>query len=137
MILPYLWVKALHVACVLLFSGGLFAQAFGVAVGQRGDAATAALVSAWDRRVTVPAMLIVWLSGATIAAEGGWFGSPWLWLKLVLVLALTGLHGVQSGKLRRLRRGEMVQTQVQYTRVAAFIAVSVTVIALLVVLKPF
>jgi uncharacterized membrane protein len=135
--LPYLWVKALHVACVLLFIGGLFAQAFGAAAGQRSDAVTAALVSAWDRRVTVPAMLVVWLTGATIAAEGGWFGSPWLWAKLVLVLALTGLHGLQSGKLRRLRRGEVAQARVQSTHIAAFIAASVTVIALLVVLKPF
>jgi putative membrane protein len=135
--MPYLWVKALHVACVLLFIGGLFSQAFGAAAGQRGDTATAALVSAWDRRVTVPAMLLVWLTGAAIAAQGSWFGSPWLWAKLALVLALTGLHGVQSGKLRRRRRGDPTQTQVRPTHIAAFIAASVTVIALLVVLKPF
>jgi putative membrane protein len=135
--IPYLWVKALHVACVLLFIGGLFSQAFAVAAAQRGDAATAALVSAWDRHVTVPAMLVVWLTGATIATEGSWFESPWLWAKLALVLALTGLHGVQSGMLRRLQRGDLSQPRMRLDHVVAFIATSVVLVALLVVLKPF
>ena len=133
--MPYLWLKAVHVAAVLIFIGGLFAQSFAVS-GQR-DGGTVARVSGWDRRVTVPAMLLVWLTGATIAAEGAWFGSPWLWAKLAFVLALTGLHGVQSGRLRRLRRGETVESRVQTRYIAAFLAGSVAVIALLVVVKPF
>ncbi|MEG3152626.1 CopD family protein [Sphingomonas sp. ZT3P38] len=133
--MPYLWLKAMHVAAVLIFIGGLFAQSFAVS-GQR-DGGTVALVSGWDRRVTVPAMLLVWLTGATIAAEGAWFGSPWLWAKLAFVLALTGLHGVQSGRLRRLRRGETVESRVRTGYIAAFLAGSVAVIALLVVVKPF
>ncbi|MFZ5694479.1 MAG: CopD family protein [Pseudomonadota bacterium] len=135
--IPYLVVKALHVACVLLFVGGLFSQAFAVAAGQRGDAGITALVSTWDRRVTVPAILAVWLTGAAIAAEGAWFASPWLWAKLTLVVALTGLHGIQSGRLRRLRRGDPPPAAMRASHTAAFIAASVTIIALLVVLKPF
>lgn len=134
--MPYLWVKAVHVACVLLFIGGLLLQCFAVAAGQRGDSGTATLISRWDRGVTMPAMLTVWLTGAAIAVEGGWFGSPWLWGKLVLVLTLTGLHGVQSGRLRRLRRGDPLLTHMQAVPVAAFTAVSATVIAMLVVMKP-
>jgi uncharacterized membrane protein len=136
-VIPYLWVKALHVACVLLFIGGLFSQSFAVAEGQRGNPGTAALVAIWDRRITVPAMLGVWLTGAVIAAEGVWFASPWLWAKLVLVLALTGLHGIQSGRLRRLRRGEPVRMLARDVRVVAYSACATALIALLVVLKPF
>jgi uncharacterized membrane protein len=135
--MPYLLVKAAHVASVLLFIGGLFSQSFAVAAGQRGNAATVTLVRHWDRYVTVPAMLVVWLTGAVIAAEGAWFGSPWLWGKLVFVLALTGLHGVQSGRLRRLQRGAPLQTRIQAVHIAAFIASSAAIIALLVVVKPF
>jgi uncharacterized membrane protein len=135
--MPYLWVKAVHVASVLLFIGGLFSQSFAMAAARRGETATMALISHWDRRVTVPAMLAVWLTGAAIAAQGTWFGSAWLWAKLLFVLALTGLHGVQSGRLRRLRRGDPPQTRVQAVHVAAFIACSVACIALLVVVKPF
>jgi uncharacterized membrane protein len=131
-----LWVKALHVACVLIFIGGLFLQTFAVAAVQRGETKATALALIWDRRVTRPAMLLVWLTGAAIATEGGWFASSWLWAKLVLVVALTGLHGVQSGRLRRLRRGELLQGRLQAIPIAAFIAMLVTLIALLVVSKP-
>jgi putative membrane protein len=82
-------------------------------------------------------MLVVWLTGAAIATEGRWFESPWLWAKLALVLALTGLHGVQSGRLRRLQRGDLLQMRMRLDHVVAFIATSVVLVALLVVLKPF
>lgn len=130
--MPYLWLKAVHVAAVLLFIGGLFAQAFALAAAQ----ATAPLAR-WDRLVTVPAMLLVWVTGATIAVEAGWFASPWLWAKLAFVLALTGLHGIQSGKLRRLRGGDLPSSPNSALRVAGFIATAVASIAVLVVAKPF
>lgn len=133
--IPYLWLKAAHVACVLIFVGGLFSQSFAVAAGKRGDAATVALVSRWDGRVTVPVMLLVWLSGVLLATEGAWSTSHWLWAKLVLVVALTGLHGVQSGRLRRLRNGAGQQTG--SLALVGIVAVAVALIALLVVAKPF
>lgn len=135
--MPYLWVKAVHVASVLIFIGGLFAQAFAVATGQRGDTGTMALVRYWDRRVTMPAMLFVWLTGVTIAIEGSWFGSGWLSAKLVFVVTLTGLHGIQSGRLRRMQGSDPLQARARIVPVAAFLACSAACIALLVVVKPF
>jgi uncharacterized membrane protein len=135
--MPYLWLKAVHVAAVLLFIGGLFAQTFALAAAERGDAATTAPLARWDRLVTVPAMLLVWVTGATIAVEAGWFTSPWLWAKLAFVLALTGLHGIQSGKLRRLRGGNPPSGATSVLRAAGFIAAAVASIAVLVVAKPF
>ncbi len=41
---PYLWIKAAHVASVLVFVGGLFSQSFAVAAAQRGGAGMAGLV---------------------------------------------------------------------------------------------
>lgn len=135
--MPYLWLKAVHVAAVLLFIGGLFAQTFALAAAQRGDAATTAPLARWDRLATVPAMLLVWVTGATIAVEASWFTSPWLWAKLAFVLALTGLHGIQSGKLRRLRGGDLPSSPISALRIAGFIAAAVASIAVLVVAKPF
>jgi uncharacterized membrane protein len=132
--IPYLWVKAAHVAAVLIFIGGLFAQSFAVVAGRQGDAVTVMLVSRWDGRVTLPAMLVVWLSGALLAAEGAWFAQGWLWAKLAFVLLLTGLHAVQSGKLRRVRPAPPAGIP---SPALGLIAVSVALIALLVVVKPF
>jgi putative membrane protein len=135
--MDYLWLKALHVTAVLIFIGGLFAQAIGVAAGAGGGTETVGLVSRWDQRVTLPAMLTVWLTGALVATSGDWFSNHWLWAKLVFVVVLSGLHGVQSGRLRRLRLGERVESGADSFRAESAIAISVAVIAILAVTKPF
>lgn len=106
--LLYPWIKALHVAAVLVFAGGVMSMtAFLHACGHRpADIGTmAATMRRWDRRMTTPAMLLVWALGLGLAQSGAWFGNGWLQAKLVLVVVLSGIHGVQSGQLRRLSQG--------------------------------
>ncbi|TGX53424.1 hypothetical protein E5A73_11310 [Sphingomonas gei] len=133
----YLWLKGVHVAAVLIFVGGLFAQSLGIAAQARGGAETLRIIARWDRLVTVPAMLMVWLSGTLVAATGAWFSSHWLWTKLIFVVALTGLHGIQSGRLRRLWPGERQGPAARPPRVPAAVALAVAIIAVLAVAKPF
>lgn len=135
--MEYVWLKALHVASVLIFTGGVFVQAFGVAAGKRAQATTVDLVSRWDQRVTMPAMLVAWFSGAAVAMSGNWFSNPWLWVKLVVVVGLSAIHGVQAGRLRRLRQGEVPEGVESPFLVPITIAVVLAVIAVLAVTKPF
>jgi putative membrane protein len=135
--MDYLWLKAVHIAAVLIFTGGLFAQTFGVAAGTRGQSGAARLITLWDKRVTAPAMLAAWLSGATVAVAGHWFSDHWLWLKLVIVVALTGLHGFQAGKLRRSWGNDDEGVSTRPLFILASIALSVAGIAVLAVAKPF
>jgi protoporphyrinogen IX oxidase len=107
---PYPWLRALHVAAALAFVGGVLAAALllpllagRAALADEVDAARA--LRDWQQRVTTPSMLLVWVLGLTLASQVGWFLSGWLRVKLILVLALSGLHGVQSGALRRLAGG--------------------------------
>lgn len=139
--MDYVWLKALHVAAVLVWTGGLLAQSLTVAgaagAAELGPGARVliARIRAWDRRVTSPALLIVWGLGLALAASGGWFVAGWLWVKLALVLFLSGLHGVQAGMLRRLASGAEVPTGMRWTPTAS--AASLAAIALLVVSKAF
>lgn len=135
--MDYLWLKALHVCAALIFIGGLFVQAIGVTAGARGASGTVDLVSRWDQRITLPAMLAVWLTGALVAAGGAWFSDHWLWAKLAFVVALSGLHGIQSGRLRRLRRGDQIDASGSPFFIPGLIAISVAAIALLATAKPF
>lgn len=101
----YPWLKALHVASALIFVGGVFAAAVFLRAAAHEALISPSLVQAvrrWDRVVTTPAMLLVWIFGLTLASAGGWLAEGWLWAKLVLVIMLSGVHGVQSGWLRRL-----------------------------------
>jgi uncharacterized membrane protein len=104
----YPWIKAAHLVAILLFVGGALAVAILCQVLPRlGDQAMVAAqaVRRWDQRVTSPALLATWALGLWLASSGHWFTQTWLQLKLVLVLLLSGLHGMQSGRLRRLAAG--------------------------------
>ena len=104
----YPWLKALHVAAALTFVGGVLS----VAVLMRTlpsdtplAASIARQVRRWDQAVTTPAMMLVWGLGLTLATSGQWFTAGWLQAKLVFVVILSGLHGIQSGRLRRIAVG--------------------------------
>jgi len=129
----YTWCKALHVAAAITFVAGVLADAvFLSAVSGRDGAARA--VYRWDRMVTTPAMLLVWALGLTLALEGGWFHAGWLSTKLALVVALSGVHGVQSAKLRRLAGGSAAKAPSHL--VAPLVVGCAVAIAILVVVRP-
>jgi uncharacterized membrane protein len=110
---------------------------------QRAQGATAAgqpLLAAiyrWDRRVTTPALAVVWLLGITLLVMGGWYSAPWLWVKFVIVLVLSGMHGNLSASLRRLLAGQVIQLPAAVRRVPGLTLAAITAVALLVILKPW
>ena len=140
----YPWLKALHVTAVVTFVGSLLATALFLAAWRIDRAesnpawlAVAKVFRRWDQAVTGPALLIVWILGMSLAVTGDWFSDGWLQAKLVLVIAISALHGLQSTALRRLAAGEDPGSS-SILRIAAPLALSfVATIAILVVVKPF
>ena len=141
--MTWLVLKALHVAVVLAWVGGLLmlalllgALASAPALRLPQERRLVIVVRAWDRCVTAPAMLAAWALGIAMASHAGWFGAPWLWGKLAFALGLSGLHGVLSGTLRRLTgdNGRAVPAVLRFAAPATVAAAAV--IAALVVLKP-
>lgn len=132
----YPWLKALHVAAAFAFVGGVLA----VSVFLQAMPANSPLVAPiargvrrWDQVVTTPAMLLVWGLGLTLATAGHWFAAGWLQAKLVLVVILSGLHGVQSGRLRRVAGGVAIQP----SYAAMLVIGGIVGIAVLAVVKPW
>lgn len=135
--LLYPWIKAFHVASALVFSGGLAATTLflSAATGnESGMQRVAKVLGRTDRFITVPAMISVWVLGLLLADTSHWFGQSWLNAKLVLVIAMSGLHGVQSAKLKRLSQGSA--TSAEKTRIPMLI-VCLFGIAILAVIKPY
>ncbi|WP_353098408.1 CopD family protein [Stenotrophomonas lactitubi] len=132
----YSWWKALHVASALVFVSGVFSVAGFLQLCNYSSAdfsEMAATVRRWDRLLTTPAMLMVWAFGLQLAASGGWYGSGWLQLKLILVVMLSGLHGMQSARLRRLSIGTSVAPSGRpWVLLGILLGISI-----LVVVKPF
>ncbi|MFL6628798.1 MAG: CopD family protein [Vitreoscilla sp.] len=134
-------VMLLHVTADIVFIAGLLAAALLLAALSTHDAGQLArehrLVAAMrrlQRMVTTPALVIAWACGVWLALQAGWFHSGWLHVKLALVLALSALHGVLSGALRR--AGADVPARAW--RAVPLVAVgAIVAVAWLALLKPF
>ncbi|WP_265587461.1 CopD family protein [Sphingomicrobium arenosum] len=101
-----IWVKAAHVIFVIFWIAGLFiVPRYYVHHHETtpGSAEDRAWIEREDRARTVillPAMLVTWALGLSLAVNGGYFIAGWFHAKLLLVLALSGYHGwvVSFGK---------------------------------------
>ena len=138
----YLWLTALHVAAAIIFVGGVLATAALLGASRSADAVSdapgrlALALRGWNRRVTTPAMLAVVSFGLVLTLQGTWFASPWPQLKLVIVVALAGVHGVLSGWLRRLAADPGLAAPAWLGRLSACVLAGVIGIAVLAVVKP-
>lgn len=108
------WLNVIHLIAGMVWLGGLLLMAVVVvacSLGKNsGDNALIGYVRRWSRSVTSPAMLILWACGiAMIVSHGG--GIPlWLIIKILVLIFLSGLHGMLSASLRRLAGGETARS---------------------------
>lgn len=133
----YTVAKAVHVAAAIIFVAGVLLAAITLSAAAKDEAAPSALLQAvrrWDALVTTPAMLLLWALGLTLTLLRHWLPSGWLIAKLILVVLLSGLHGVSSGRLRRLATGAKAVRGIASPPLVAAVA---TIIVFLVVTKPF
>ncbi|UXU92125.1 CopD family protein [Burkholderia sp. S-53] len=131
----YLLLKAAHVVAVVMFVGGLLMLSVGVRIA---NLAVHRAVRRWDRSVTAPALALVWITGLAIALSGHWFGAAWLSVKLAVVTALSALHGMLAGTLRRMERDDLVVVPAQWLgHAAGAVVVATGIVVGLVVIKPF
>lgn len=131
----YMWLKAAHVSAALTFSGGVLAVSLLLTILPalpHQSQQIAAAFRRYDRWVTIPSMLAVLCLGVSLAVSGSLFGSLWVNIKLGLVVLLSGLHGYQSGRLRKMAAGAGGDSQ---STLPVVITVLIA-IACLAVLKP-
>jgi len=139
MTLLYPYIVAAHITVVVFLVGGLLAinrmMASFPDLTLSEQTTVSRLLYRLDHQVVTPALLVTWVLGFTLAFWAGWFPSVWLTAKIVIVVILSALHGLQSGRLRRLiREGTPAQSQ---TINSLFIVAAMLVIAILVIVKPF
>lgn len=141
----YLAIMALHVMAVVVWIGGMLAVSLLLAAVRPSSGPfllpenrVLTAVWYWDRRVTTPAMALAWGLGLLMAMLGHWFAAVWLSAKLAVILALSALHGIQAGALRRLvGDGTRRKPSVAWRFAAPGVLLSMAAAVALVVLKPF
>ncbi len=140
----YDWLRALHIIAVIAWMAGLmmlprlYVYHFKAEAGSVFDAT---LIEAERRLVTIilnPALFLVWGMGLSLLFYGetnnryGWPFEPWLWAKLVLVVGLSGVHGMLTAARRRFAAGDRPKSE-RYWRilneVPMIIAIGVVILA--------
>jgi len=91
----------------------------------------------WTRYVTTTAMALGWALGISAAVMAHWYGAGWLTVKVLAVVALSGLFGAQSAALRRLARGETRPLPVLLRYSGPLIFGAVVLVLVMVFAKPF
>jgi protoporphyrinogen IX oxidase len=84
-----------------------------------------------------PAMVVSWGLGLWLAWKGGWYAAPWLQAKVVLALAMSGMHGFFVRWVRDFAADRNRHTQKFYRIINEVPTIIMIGIVLLVVVKPF
>ena len=107
----YLWLKAVHVLAIISWMVGLLylPRLFVYHVEAGAGSPQAATFQVMERRlmkgIMLPAIVVVWVTGIWLMIQGGWLKAGWLPWKILLVLALSGLHGYLSVERKKLAAG--------------------------------
>ncbi|MDO6386032.1 MULTISPECIES: CopD family protein [unclassified Uliginosibacterium] len=143
----YPWLKALHVFFVISWFAGLFylprIYVNLAAVPLENSSEYARLLGMAQRlkRFMLPLMLGTWIFGVaitfTLAGPASWWSQPWLHVKLLLVLALTGYDGFCSKLLREFREQRNTRSHVWYRWFNEVPVFFLLAILILVIVRPF
>jgi putative membrane protein len=96
------WVKALHVISVIAWMAGLFylprlfVYHADAEIGSTQSETFKVMERRLLRAITTPAMIASWIFGLwmVIGFQAVSFAEGWVWLKAVLVIAMSGYHGL-------------------------------------------
>src|SRR5882672_10356985 len=96
----YEWIKALHVIAVIAWMAGmlylprLFVYHCEAEIGSKQSETFKTMEQRLLRAIINPAMIATWVLGLWLAWDQAWWRAGWLHGKLVLVLALSAVHGL-------------------------------------------
>jgi putative membrane protein len=139
----YLWVKAAHIIAIIAWMAGmlylprLFVYHCEAPPGSPQSETFKVMERRLLRAIVNPAMVFSWVLGLWLAWQGDFLAAGWFQAKLVLVLAMSGVHGVFARGVRKFacdanttsQRGWRIWNEVPTLLMAA--------IVILVAVKPF
>jgi protoporphyrinogen IX oxidase len=139
----YLWLKAFHVIAVIAWMAGmlylprLFVYHCEAEPGSKQSETFKVMERRLLKAIINPAMIATWLLGLWLGWSGGWYASPWLQAKVVLVLGLSALHGFFARWVRDFAADRNTHSQKFYRIINEVPTVIMIAAVLLAVLKPF
>lgn len=141
--MSYEWVKAVHVIAVISWMAGmlylprLFVYHSETPKGSIQSDTFKIMERRLLRAIMTPAMIVAWIFGLILIWQGGWIASGWLHAKLLLVIALSGVHGFLSKTVREFAADRNVRPAKFYRLINEVPTVLMILIVVLVIVKPF
>ena len=144
----YEWIKAFHIIAVIAWMAGMLylPRLFVYHCAAEKDSAQSETFKTMERRllraIINPAMIATWLLGLWLAWHGpdsryGWFASGWFQAKLVLVIALSALHGFFARWVKDFAADRNRHSAIFYRIINELPTAILIGIVILAVVKPF
>lgn len=141
--LMYVWLKAFHIIAVISWMAGMLylPRLFVYHTMAEPGSVQSETFKVMERRllrgIINPAMIATWILGLLLAWEGGWYKSPWLHAKILLVLAMSGVHGMLARYVKNFAADRNTKSQRFYRLINEVPTLLMILIVILVVVKPF
>jgi putative membrane protein len=135
--------KSLHIIAMVAWMAGLFylPRLFVYHVEAPVGSVQSETFKIMERRllkaIINPAMMATWIFGLWLAWEIGAYRQGWLHAKLVVVLVLSGLHGVLVRRMREFSEDRNTRSGRYYRVINEVPTLCLVAIVVLVVFKPF
>jgi putative membrane protein len=139
----YLWLKAAHVVAIIAWMAGMLylPRLFVYHSQVPPDSPQSATFKIMERRllkaIINPAMTAAWILGLWLAWDGGLFRQGWLHAKLVLVVAMSALHGYFSAAVRAFAEDRNTRSARYWRMINEVPTLLMIGIVILVIVKPF
>ena len=139
----YDWLKAFHVIAIIAWMAGmlylprLFIYHCEAPKGSIQSETFKIMERRLLKAIINPAMAATWVLGLILAWQGGWWTAGWLHGKLLLVLILSGLHGVYVRRLKEFAADRNTRPPRYYRILNEVPTVLMIGIVILVIVKPF
>ena len=139
----YDWVKALHIISLIAWMAGMLylPRLFVYHCDAPAGSAQSETFKVMERRllkaIINPAMIATWIFGLTLVWQGGWWKSGWFHGKLLLVVILSGVHGIYVRRLKEFAADRNTRSARYYRVLNEVPTLLMVVIVILVVVKPF
>jgi putative membrane protein len=139
----YDWLKAFHVIAVIAWLAGMLylPRLFVYHAEAPKGSIQSETFKIMERRllkaIINPAMIVTWVLGLILVWQGGWWKAGWFHGKLLLVLVLSGVHGVYVRRLKDFASDSNTRPARYYRVLNEVPTVLMIGIIILVIVKPF
>ena len=139
----YPWLKAVHVIAIIAWMAGmlylprLFVYHCAAEAGSQQSETFKVMERRLLRAIINPAMIATWLLGLWLVWDGPYSGAGWLHAKLVLVLVLSGVHGLFARYVRAFAADQNRHSQKFYRIINEIPTIMMIGIVILAIVKPF